>query len=592
MHPSLSWLIFTSMNETIEKLTRQIYGAESSGQIARKIEKLILERREQLQVPANRGTGDLPLDESDAFIITYGDSLKSEGQIPLRSLAAFADRKLGGIVSGIHILPFFPWSSDDGFSVIDYYEVDSQLGGWKDVAELGASFKLMSDLVLNHCSVQNSWFQKFLADDPEYRDFFVTADPEDDHSQVVRPRTHPLLTPFETAAGTRYVWTTFSADQVDLNFADPKVLLEMLRVLLYHVERGIQVIRLDAIAYLWKEKGHSCIHHPKTHAAVKLFRAVIEAAAPWVVVLTETNVPHQENISYFGDGSDEAHMVYQFPLPPLVLDAFLQQDGSVLRDWAAGLTGLSAQTTFFNFLASHDGVGVMPARGLLTQERIDRLVDTTLKRGGLVSYKATPEGPVPYEMNITYLDAVAEKSLPDSVRARKFLASQAIMLMLRGVPGIYIHSLLGSQNWREGVEETGRNRTINREKLNLEGVVKELNEPGTLRNRIFSGFSRMLEARRSSKAFHPAGRMEILPLTGPLFGLVRISPKQDERVICLVNLAPEAVQATFSNTVAPGATRKGFNELISGETMVPTQSGREMSFQLEPYGVYWLSPRE
>lgn len=580
------------MNKTIENLARQIYGNERSEQITREIEALIVRRRDQLQVPVNRGTGELPLDEADTFIITYGDSLRSDGQLPLQSLRSFADRKLTGLISGIHILPFFPWSSDDGFSVIDYYKVDSVLGGWKEVAELGTSFKLMSDLVLNHCSVQNRWFRQFLNDDPAYRDFFVTADPREDLSQVVRPRTHPLLTPFETVAGTRYVWTTFSADQVDLNFGDPRVMLEMLQVLLFHVEQGIQVIRLDAIAYLWKERGHSCIHHPKTHAAVKLFRAVLEAAAPWVVVLTETNVPHQENISYFSNGDDEAHMVYQFPLPPLVLDAFLQQDGSVLREWVSGLTGLSARTTFFNFLASHDGIGVMPARGLLPQDRIDRLVDTTLKRGGLVSYKATPEGPVPYEMNITYLDAVAEKSLPDSVRARKFLASQAIMLILRGVPGIYIHSLLGSQNWREGVEETGRNRTINREKLDLQVVLRELNEPGTLRNRIFSGFSRMLQARRASKAFHPAGRMEVLPLSGPLFGLVRISQSQDERLVCLVNLSPEAATATFPATVAPGAGNKGFHELISNQPMVPMNSGREISFQLEPYGVYWLSPRE
>lgn len=582
----------TCMNEKTIQLVSEIYGSGRAGELAAEIGAIVDEYSSRLTPPANRGLGDLPLDETDAFLITYGDSFLEEGSIPLRTLRDFADRKLTGIVSGVHILPFFPYSSDDGFSVIDYREVNPALGEWKEVRELGISFKLMSDLVLNHCSVQSPWFKAFLAGDPEYRDFFVTASPEDDLSMVVRPRTHPLLTPFETAKGTRHVWTTFSADQVDLNFANPKVMLEMMRVLLFHVENGIQIIRLDAIAYLWKERGHSCIHHPKTHAMVKLFRAVLDVAAPWVVLLTETNVPHGENISYFGSGSDEAHMVYQFPLPPLVLDAFLEEDASVLREWAAGLSGLSSRTTFFNFLASHDGIGVTPARGILPQKRIDRLVETTLKRGGLISNKATPEGPVPYEMNITYLDAVAEKGLPVSVRARKFLASQAIMLMLRGVPGIYVHSLVGSENWREGVEETGRNRTINRQKLQLRPLIEELNTPGSLRNRIYSGFSAMLSARRGSAAFHPSGRMEVLPAEGACFGLVRISPDKKERVICMVNLAPTTTPVSFPAIALGGNPAEKFYDLVSGRPMVASVSGKSFSFQMEPYGVYWLQPVE
>jgi sucrose phosphorylase len=578
------------MNEKTIELLSQIYGSGQAASIAEDIKLIVQEYRERLSPPRNRGLVELPLDETDAFLITYGDSFLQEGAIPLQGLRDFADRKLTGVVSGIHILPFFPFSSDDGFSVIDYRKVNQELGEWKDVEELGHSFKLMSDLVLNHCSVGSPWFKAFLAGDPEYRDFFVTASPDDDLSMVVRPRTHPLLTPFETAEGTRYVWTTFSEDQVDLNFANQKVLLEMIRILLFHIEKGIQIIRLDAIAYLWKEAGHPSIHHPKTHAVVKLFRAVLDVAAPWVVVLTETNVPHSENISYFGNGNDEAHMVYQFPLPPLVLDAFLEEDSTVLRTWAESLTGISSRTTFFNFLASHDGIGVMPARGILPPERIERLVEATLERGGLISYKATSDGPVPYEMNITYLDAVAEKELPVSVRARKFLASQSIMLMLRGVPGIYVHSLTGSENWLEGVEETGRNRTINREKLQVEALLKEINSPGSLRNRIYSGFSEMLQARRTSPAFHPSARMEILPTVPAAFGLVRISTDKKERLLCLVNLAPTTTVTSFPSIALGGGSTTHFTELISGQPMTAVLSGKDFTFQLEPYGVYWLRP--
>src|SRR6056297_990733 len=502
------------MTNTISSLIRFIYGDQQGADLEKKIDALLMSAEDDIQAPAHRGKGELPLDNTDALLITYGDSLLEEGKQPLSNLRDFADAKLRDIFSGIHILPFFPYSSDDGFSIIDYYSVNPQLGSWQEIREVGSVFKLMSDLVLNHCSAQNEWFQKFLHDDPHYKEYFITQDKDADLSMIVRPRTHPLLTPFETDHGTEYVWTTFSADQVDLNFANPEVLLEMVKVMLFHIKNGIQIIRLDAIAYLWKELGHPSIHHEKTHAVVKLFRAILNVVAPWVVVITETNVPHAENISYFGNMDDEAHMVYQFSLPPLVLDAFLRQDTGHLQEWASDLPDTRGKTTFFNFLSSHDGIGLLPARGILMDKEIDGLVQATFDRGGFINYKATPEGDIPYEMNITYFNGIAEKNLADSVRARKFLASQAIMLTMQGVPGIYVHSLLGSENFIEGVKQTGQNRTINREKLSFPDLDRELNTPGSLRYRIFEGFRSMLRARRGTPAFHPSGGMEILPSEG------------------------------------------------------------------------------
>jgi sucrose phosphorylase len=215
-------------------------------------------------------------------------------------------------------------------------------------------------------------------------------------------------------------------------------------------------------------------------------------------------------------------------------------------------------------------------------------VQNTLQRGGFINYKATPQGDIPYEMNITYLDAVAEQFLPASIRARKFLASQAITIMLRGVPGIYIHSLLGSGNYREGVEKTGQNRSINREKLSYEEVKSEINTPGTLRNRIFSGFQAMLRAKRSSRAFDPAGRMEILPTESSVFGILRMSPENDEYVIALVNVSPDISTVSLPIEVLPKPVKNTFRELIGGETMVATLDRNSLRFQLAGYGVYWL----
>ena len=576
------------MVQTIDRLFRFIYGEKAAREYVPKLNALIERAEGEIHAPGHRGTGKLPLNQSDAILITYGDTLRQPGKKHLATLRDFAHEKLRDVFSGIHILPFFPYSSDDGFSIIDYYEVDPALGSWKEVSEIGSVFKIMSDLVLNHCSSRNDWFLRFLRDEEEYRDYFLDIDPSEDLSMIVRPRTHPLLTEFKTPGGPKHVWTTFSADQVDLNFGSPEVLLEMVKVLLYHVRQGVQIIRLDAIAYLWKELGHPSIHHEKTHAVVKLFRAILEKTAPWVVILTETNVPHNENISYFGNMDDEAHMIYQFSLPPLVLDAFLRQDSRHLQDWAAGLPDAQGKTTFFNFLASHDGIGLLPAKGILSREDIDGLVQATLERGGFINYKATPDGEIPYEMNITYLDAVAEKKLPVSIRARKFLASQSIMIMLRGVPGIYIHSLLGSENYTEGVRKTGQNRSINREKLSFREVYSELNSPGTLRNRVFQGFQSMLKARKSTTAFDPSGQMKVLDTGTSVFGVLRISPEKDESVIAMVNVSPDIATVSLPLDELPKPVKTSYTELISGETVLAVLQRNSLEFQLAGFGIYWL----
>ena len=396
-------------------------------------------------------------DQTDAVLITYGDQLRCNGEAPLETQRRFLlEHGLEGLLSTVHILPFFPYSSDDGFSVIDYRQVDPALGTWDDVASLGRSFGLMFDLVVNHCSQHSQWFRKYLAGEAPYTSYFIEVDPEEDVSLVTRPRSHPLLSPFETSRGTRHVWTTFSDDQIDLNFASPHILLEMIDVLLFYLQRGARIIRLDAIAYLWKELGTSCIHLPQTHEVVKLMRTVVEAAAPGTILLTETNVPHEENVSYYGQG-DEAQMVYQFSLAPLLAEALQTGDATVLSRWLAGLKATPQGTTVFNFTASHDGIGVRPLEGIMPADRLERFIEAVRRRGGRVSMKRNTDGTEsPYELNIAYFDAVADPDNPDpALHVRRFLAGQALMVSLQGIPGIYFHSLVGTPNNHEGVEGTG-----------------------------------------------------------------------------------------------------------------------------------------
>lgn len=527
-----------SMSQTsISDLLTQIYGADAASKIEPDFRKLIETYRGRIPTPA-----DSFLTERDAMLITYGDQIRLSSQPHLQTLTQFCQAYLHDMISSIHILPFYPWSSDDGFSVKDYRAVDPDLGGWTDIEQLGKSFRLMMDGVINHASVKGEWFQAFLRNEHPYRDYFITVEGNPDLSSVIRPRTLPPLTEFQTAAGPRKVWTTFSADQADLDFHNPAVLLEIFDILLQYAQHGAQYIRLDAIAYLWKEIGTTCLHLPQTHAVIQLLRVVFDEVAPHVRIVTETNVPHAENISYFGNGKNEAQLVYNFALPPLVLHTLQTGDATALSKWAASLELPSYQTTFFNFLASHDGIGLNPVQGILSPTEIEGLVQQTLAHGGLISYKNNPDGTQsPYEMNISYFDALSDPSShePLALQIDRFMAAQTVMLMLRGLPGIYFHSLFGSRSWFEGVKLTGQNRTINRQKLDYAQLEAELNDPSSLRARVFSRFRELLQKRAASAAFHPCGGQEILDMGPGVFALRRTSPDGLYKTLCLQNVTPQ-----------------------------------------------------
>ncbi|HSL27570.1 MAG TPA: alpha-amylase family glycosyl hydrolase, partial [Anaerolineales bacterium] len=458
----------------------------------------------------------------------------------------------------------------------------------EDISRLGQDFRLMFDAVINHASVGHEWFQGFLRDDPRYQEYFVVVEGSPDLSQVVRPRALPLLTTFETTSGPKQVWTTFSADQVDLNFKNPDLLLEIVDTLLFYVSQGAALIRLDAIAYMWKENGTTCIHLPQTHRIIQLFRSMLDQVAPQVLLITETNVPHVDNISYFGNGDNEAQMVYNFALPPLVLHTLQTGNSRVLAEWAARLKLPSRRTTFFNFLASHDGIGVNPARGILPEAEIDAMVERILQHGGLVSYKHVAGGAqIPYELNINYFDALSDPKSgePLEVQIDRFIAAQAIMLALVGVPGIYVHSLFGSRSWHAGVQLTGRNRTINRQKFDLQALEHELSDESSLRHQVFHRYSQLLSARSASAAFHPYGEQQVLDAGSAVFALLRRSPDSAGQVLCLQNISNQAAQVRVNLQGINGVPLPHLTDLITGQGSYDVQQG---NLVLAPYETLWL----
>ena len=571
-----------------------LYGAEQAEHVLPQLQERLsrfTQRNPGLQAKARDPAGLLT--ERDVFLITYGDQVTEPGRRPLVTLTEVLEKTIAGIVSGIHLLPFFPYSSDDGFSVIDYTAVNPALGTWADVEHLGRRFRLMFDAVINHISAESDWFRAFVDGDPRYARYFITVEPGTDLSDVVRPRARPLLTPVQTAQGEKLVWTTFSPDQIDLNYANPDTLLDIIDVLLFYVEKGAEVIRLDAIAYVWKEIGTSCIHLEEAHQIVKLFRALLDAVAPHVILITETNVPHEENVSYFGSGRDEAQLVYQFPLPPLVLHTFHTGDATHLAEWAAGLSTPSSSTTFFNFLASHDGIGVRPVEGILSPAQVEAMVERTRRHGGHVSYKTNADGSRSvYELNISYFDALSSPTGDEPLRTqvRRFLTSQAVMLSLAGVPGIYVHSLFGSRSDPEGVQETGRYRSINREKFQRRDLEHALADPTSRRHQVLYAYLDMIRARTSHPAFHPNAEQHVVPPeaagSASLFVLVRTSRTSGRSMLCIHNAAlteqPLRLDLRALGIGRPGA----FQDLLSPATYSAT--GHTLELNVVPYQALWL----
>jgi glucosylglycerate phosphorylase len=530
--------------------------------------------------------------EEDVILITYGDLIQGKDRKPLEILADFT-KYLKGAINTLHILPFFPYSSDRGFSVTDFEEVDPRLGTWDDILNLKSSTKLMFDGVFNHISSKSRWFQEFLDGNPRFQEFFTvfstkTAISEAYLSLILRPRTSELLSVFSTLNGTRSVWTTFSRDQIDLNFKNPEVLLKMAQILLLYVRRGADLIRLDAITYLWQELGTTCAHLEETHTIIKLFRDILNAVAPRVALISETNVPHAENIEYFGDGYDEAQMVYNFALPPLVLHTFQTGSSAALTKWAMSLSRVSDSATYFNILDSHDGIGVLGAKNILTDEEIEMMALRVVEHGGFISFKDNGDGTTsPYELNSTWYSALNREDCDETMdfKIKRFLASRSIALVMMGVPGIYLHGLFGSKNDADAVLDEGQTRSISRRSFDQESLYQTLDDPDTSTHKIAYGFGEMTALRAREKAFHPNAEQRVLKVSDALFALVRTSIDEKEQILCVTNITSRDQQITI-DLPEQGLNTRSWLDILSEHLFMA--DGDVLDLDLPPYQVLWL----
>jgi len=523
-------------------------------------------------------------DESEIALITYGSSIQSEGENSLLVLHRFLQQHIGQTIGSVHILPFFPFSSDDGFAVIDYLRVDENLGDWKDIEAIANDYRLMADLVINHGSSKSRWFQQFLSDEAPGKDYYYTAAPDADLGQVVRPRSHPLLTQFRTATGDRHVWSTFSADQPDFDFSNPDVLLEFLKIIAEYIDHGVRIFRLDAVAFLWKKIGTPSINLDETHEVIRLLRMLMDHHHETLIIITETNIPNHENLTYFGN-QNEAHVIYNFSLPPLLVHALLTGDTLYLKRLTRSNPPALTGCTYLNFTASHDGIGLRPTEGVLPQGEVDQMLATMRRFGGRVSMRRGPGGTEkPYEMNISFFEAMqGTLAGPDQYQVDRFMAAMAVMLALEGIPAIYIHSLLATPNGYEEVNKTGHNRSINRRQLDLDMIASKLADPDTIEAQVFHRFLALIDIRKAQRAFHPNAVQFTLTLPEGLFGIWRQSIDRKQSIFAVTNMTdlPKRLSLADINLIAGDA----WWDLISGVSIADIEG----ALDLAPYQTVWIS---
>jgi len=528
----------------------------------------------------NNSKKKLTISEKTSLVICYGDNINSNQKSSIQVFQNFFKKNLKKYFNAIHFLPFYPSSSDSGFAVKDHYKIEKRIGNWSDIKKISKSNHVMADIVINHSSARGLWFKNFLKKKRPGKDYFLTVNSKFNTSKVVRPRDHKLLKKIDIFRKSDYLWRTFSADQIDLDFKNPSVLLRFIKIMVHLVSNGVTIFRLDAIAYLWKKNGTNCINLKQTHEIVKLLRLISNLLNVETIIITETNLPEKENLSYFGK-NDEANWIYNFSLPPLLIHAFLFENSSYLNRWSKKLPNAKFQNSYLNFIASHDGIGMRPTEGILNQRSLNNFLKRLKKNGSKFSYrKIQNKSKKVYEANITVFDALKKSDTDPNGKffLERYIAAHAIMISFEGVPAIYFNSLFGKSNDEAKYVITGNNRDINRYKWSYENITKKLNNKNSKQSIFYQNLGKLLEIKRKQKAFHPNAKRLNINLGSKLFCFKRISLDKKQIIISITNCSSVDQYPKLNKKYSE------WKNIIN-----PKINTLNKSFKLKPFETMWLS---
>ncbi len=530
-------MLFQKNQKKISSILRNIYKPSLNEKDIDHLKNQIIQIIKKFN--QNNSKKKLAISEKTSLVICYGDNINSNQKSSIKVFQNFFKKNLKKYFNAIHFLPFYPSSSDSGFAVKDHYKIEKRIGNWSDIKKISKNNHVMADIVINHSSARGLWFKNFLKKKRPGKDYFLTVNSKFNTSKVVRPRDHKLLKKIDIFNKSDYIWRTFSADQIDLDFNNPSVLLRFIKIMVHLVSNGVTIFRLDAIAYLWKKNGTNCINLKQTHEIVKLLRLISNLLNVETIIITETNLPEKENLSYFGK-NDEANWIYNFSLPPLLIHAFLFENSSYLNKWSKNLPNTKFQNSYLNFIASHDGIGMRPTEGILNKRSLNNFLKRLKKNGSKFSYrKVQNKSRKVYEANITVFDALKKSDTDPNGKffLERYISAHAIMISFEGIPAIYFNSLFGKSNDEAKYVITGNNRDVNRFKWSYDNIIKKLKDKNSKQSIFFQNLGKLLEIKRKQKAFHPNAKRLNINLGSKIFCYERISLDKKQTIICITNLS-------------------------------------------------------
>ncbi len=571
-------MLFQKNQKKISSILRNIYKPFLNERDIDHLKNQIIEIIKKFN--QNNSKKKLIISEKTSLVICYGDNINSNQKSSIQVFQNFFKKNLNKYFNAIHFLPFYPSSSDSGFAVKDHYKIEKRIGSWSDIKKISKSSHVMADIVINHSSARGLWFKNFLKKKRPGKDYFLTVNSKFNTSKVVRPRDHKLLKKIDIFGKSDFLWRTFSSDQIDLDFKNPSVLLRFIKIMVHLVSNGVTIFRLDAIAYLWKKNGTNCINLKQTHEIVKLMRLISNLLDVETIIITETNLPEKENLSYFGK-NDEANWIYNFSLPPLLIHAFLFENSSYLNKWSKKLPNAKFQNSYLNFIASHDGIGMRPTEGILNERSLNNFLKRLKKNGSKFSYrKIQNKSKKVYEANITVFDALKKSDADPNGKffLERYIAAHAIMISFEGVPAIYFNSLFGKSNDEAKYVITGNNRDINRYKWNYENITKNLKDKNSKQSIFYQNLGKLLEIKRKQKAFHPNAKRLNINLGSKLFCFKRTSLDKKQTIISITNCSSVDQYPKLNKKYSK------WKNIIN-----PKINSLNKSFKLKPFETMWLS---
>ena len=562
--------------KSLEKIFNKIYKSENN------INKFYIREIIYLinKYNKNRKKEDLKINESTSLVICYGNSVTDGNKKSLKVFNKFYKKYLKNNFDSVHFLPFYPSSSDSGFAVKDHYKIEPRLGSWKDVKIISKNCNVMADLVINHSSARGLWFSNFLKNKSPGKDYFFTVDKNFNSKKVIRPREHKLLKKIKLSNETKYLWRTFSPDQIDLNFKNPKVLIRFIKIIFNLINNGVRIFRLDAIAYLWKENGNTCINHTNTHNIIKFIRLVCNLLKTECIIITETNLPEKENLSYFGN-NDEANWIYNFSLAPILVYSLLFEDSNKITKWSKNFPIAKLNNNYLNFIASHDGIGMRPIEGILSTNTQKKFLSRLKKNGGEFSYrKVQGVKKKVYEANITLFNAFKCSDFDKSgiFGFERYMAAHTIMISFDGIPAIYFNSMFGNSNDNSKYIISGNKRDLNRYRWNKDKIEDHLKDQNSKQNKYYKNMSNILAIRSKQKAFHPNAIRKTLKLGANFFGIKRVSTDNKQSIYCITNMTSKLQLLKVNKNIF--YKRNLFNSKLT------KKSGK---IQFEPFQTVWLT---